>query len=447
MPRLRSPLLVLALLVSLLAASKSTVARAETRTFASAPEAFKLSHFGPMVFGTRATPTATAAGRASCVATFTGLQKVNVVMVPVILKLDLRVGPTRTVVASKTGAATITVEADVGVGNEVTCAVTLTTPYGQPAGAEGTVTASVPLDVQPPIVTKVYLQGATATTNLANREADYGPPGSTIIVDGKFLRNASVTVAGITVADAPTRFDDHLSFTVPANAPLGATQFVIQNSVSRTAVPFFVGIPAPTITSVAHERGVLTIGGTRFNPVVPRPRTPSRPVVKVGGVAYNVTWFTDWMLRVEVPDNTFGVVSVEASGGQVVGPVLRDQVLPVVASFVVTPGSLDYQGGVVQVTASVSDNVGVTSVVARITRPDGSVTGLPLRLSSGTAKLGDWTATFTQPVNMGSTALTYRFEATAADAAGNLGRRDGTTLTVGPRPPSSSPSLPKRPSI
>ena len=321
------PRFILAPALVLAASLDSNAARAEVRSLTLPGESFRVAYGGPNVFVTRAQETPTAPGRASCNATFSGKQKVGFAELDTQLKVVLEV-PFGAVLASATGASPLSVTGDVppevAGAKVVQCKISLVQP-ALPGSAEGTLTTVLPMDVQPPVVTQTYVLGGTSQMNVARREASYGPPGAFVSIDGKFLRNARVTVAGVPANVRPGRSDSALAFDVP-NARPGPTQLVIDNGLARVGVPFVVGIPAPTITRAVHNGTNLIIDGQYLDPVVPGRQAPI--TVKVGGTVFKVRVAMAGSLWVEAPSGTRGVVTVETAGGTATGPDLGAVILP-----------------------------------------------------------------------------------------------------------------------
>jgi parallel beta-helix repeat protein len=111
-----------------------------------------------------------------------------------------------------------------------------------------------------------------------------------------------------------------------------------------------------------------------------------------------------------------GVVTVEAP----------DRNAPQFGSCSLSPSSLPFTGGAVQIQASVTDNVGVASVQARILR-NGTVVGT-VDLTPGSAP--NFAGTFAAQPNRTDAAQEYAVELTATDAAGNITTVPCGTYTV-----------------
>ncbi|MFN3651776.1 MAG: hypothetical protein ACK47B_19550 [Armatimonadota bacterium] len=106
--------------------------------------------------------------------------------------------------------------------------------------------------------------------------------------------------------------------------------------------------------------------------------------------------------------------------------VQRDATPPSLSNCSVTPRSLPASGGDVVIRADATDDVGVTRVQAKVTRPDLTVETILLARTSGDT----FEATYTAAANSGSTAATYSVEIGAEDGALNLATEPCGTFEV-----------------
>lgn len=94
------------------------------------------------------------------------------------------------------------------------------------------------------------------------------------------------------------------------------------------------------------------------------------------------------------------------------------------------PPRLTPLGGNVRLRVIVSDDHGVASTQAKVTKPDGTKTTIDLMRTSDAATDGLWEGTFTAPMNKSRTDQTYQVTFTARDFAGNHATSEEITFTV-----------------
>lgn len=113
-----------------------------------------------------------------------------------------------------------------------------------------------------------------------------------------------------------------------------------------------------------------------------------------------------------------------------------DTIPPVISSPSVQPTLVQPVGADVTIRATVTDNVGVTSVTATITKPDNSKITLTMNLS-GTST---YTAIWKPDVTSIDPGASIKIVITAKDAAGNTTNSPTLTVTFeGPPPPPPPP--------
>lgn len=103
-----------------------------------------------------------------------------------------------------------------------------------------------------------------------------------------------------------------------------------------------------------------------------------------------------------------------------------DSQAPVISACQVAPRSLLARGGVVTITATVTDDVAVSTVRAIITRPDGTQVPVNLTSQGGSNYLGNYAV----PANSGATPQNYQVVINAQDSSGNPATADCGTVTV-----------------
>ncbi|MCS6861506.1 MAG: Ig-like domain repeat protein [Abditibacteriales bacterium] len=105
---------------------------------------------------------------------------------------------------------------------------------------------------------------------------------------------------------------------------------------------------------------------------------------------------------------------------------------PSLSSPQADPPRLTPLGGNVRLSVIVTDDEGVASVQAKITKPDGNRTTIDLMMTmvSDATTGGLWEGTFTAPMNKGKTDQTYKVTFTAKDSAGNQATSEEITFTV-----------------
>ena len=115
----------------------------------------------------------------------------------------------------------------------------------------------------------------------------------------------------------------------------------------------------------------------------------------------------------------------------------EDTVAPVLSNAKVGPSVLPKEGGIVTLSADVTDEVGVTGVSAVVTLPDNNTVTVSLT-DSGT---GTWTGTYTAEPNATLEDLSYTVTFIASDAAGNESGPLAATFTVPLTPDTVAPVL------
>jgi hypothetical protein len=96
------------------------------------------------------------------------------------------------------------------------------------------------------------------------------------------------------------------------------------------------------------------------------------------------------------------------------GRALAEDTPPLVSNGVITPGSLPYLGGTVTISADAVDDVGVTTVYANVTNPDGSLQSVQL-IQSGPQM---YSGTLTVGPNFTDSPVSYEIEVQATDTNG-----------------------------
>lgn len=94
--------------------------------------------------------------------------------------------------------------------------------------------------------------------------------------------------------------------------------------------------------------------------------------------------------------------------------VVNPNQAPVVVTCSVSPPSRGPAGGTFTITATVTDDLGVSSVTAAVTGPN-AIPPVTLALQSGSATSGTYTGAFTAPANATGTAQSYQVQLTATD--------------------------------
>ena len=112
-----------------------------------------------------------------------------------------------------------------------------------------------------------------------------------------------------------------------------------------------------------------------------------------------------------------------------------DTTAPQISGATATPSSLEPLKEDLTIGATVTDDVGVTSVEAKITKPDATTEKVMLTVTAGTTTFtGKWLAV----AGTARAAGTYTVEITAKDAANNAATPVKVTFTVGPPQPPSA---------
>ncbi len=96
------------------------------------------------------------------------------------------------------------------------------------------------------------------------------------------------------------------------------------------------------------------------------------------------------------------------------GSALAEDTPPLVSNGTITPGSLPYLGGTVTISADAVDDVGVTTVYANVTNPDGGLQSVQL-IQSGPQT---YSGTLTVGPNFTDSPVSYGIEVQATDTNG-----------------------------
>ncbi len=118
-------------------------------------------------------------------------------------------------------------------------------------------------------------------------------------------------------------------------------------------------------------------------------------------------------------------------GGGGGGGPQADTTAPTITGASATPTTLQPVGEDVTIQATVTDNVGVTSVTATVTPPTGSAVDVTMTKGAGDTWTGTW-QTATQAKGAGAV---YTIVITARDAANNTRTSSALTVTVEGPPP------------
>ncbi len=111
-----------------------------------------------------------------------------------------------------------------------------------------------------------------------------------------------------------------------------------------------------------------------------------------------------------------------------------DTTAPVISSPSATPDELPPIGGTITIRATVTDNIGVASVTASITKPNNTTVMVAMSTSSGSTYTATWRPDFSDLVPSG----VFKIVIIAKDAAGNTTTSPLLTVRVeGPPPPPS----------
>jgi hypothetical protein len=120
---------------------------------------------------------------------------------------------------------------------------------------------------------------------------------------------------------------------------------------------------------------------------------------------------------------------------------IKDRIPPQILTFNVSPMVFDYTGGKITVSASVSDDAAVKTVVAYEIKPDGQQSPVYLRLLNGTSSNGNWQISWDMLPNSGSDQLVYGVKVRAWDTSDNWIESKTLTITVAGRPKSDVKKL------
>lgn len=99
---------------------------------------------------------------------------------------------------------------------------------------------------------------------------------------------------------------------------------------------------------------------------------------------------------------------------------------PVITNPSITPASRNAAGGSFHISANVTDDISVSTVIARITKPDSNTVDVPLALQSGSLYAGDYTA----PGNFSNGDETYTAQIRATDGFNALSTLPAGSFTV-----------------
>ncbi|HHX39143.1 MAG TPA: hypothetical protein GX715_04190 [Armatimonadetes bacterium] len=121
-----------------------------------------------------------------------------------------------------------------------------------------------------------------------------------------------------------------------------------------------------------------------------------------------------------------------SSGGSSSGGMVDTQA-PTISNPRLSPTTLDFRGGVVTISAEVTDASGISSVIATVQGPGGSTETVELAQTTGTTYSATWGAS----ANSSTTAsVTYTVSVRATDTRGNVSPNHAAgTLTVLPPDP------------
>jgi YD repeat-containing protein len=287
-------------------------------------------------------------------------------------------------------------------------------------------------------ITRGTAPGALAILNFTPQQ---GGPGATVTIQGQgfsVTANANTVKFSGTPAAVTSATATSLVVTLPGAATTGPISVTVAGQTATSTNSFTV-LPLPTITSVAPSSvnvsttvpsfqvtGTNLTGSTfSFLPAF------SPPVVAVTGTSIDPTGATATLSLTIGPNTpgTYVLVAQNSVGGstaqgsaansvQVLNP--NTDVTPPAATITSPlPGASVIQGQVITIAVNATDNVGVTWV-------DLSVNGVP------TSSL------FTAPYNFAYTVptvgTTLAFQASARDAAGNVGTSSTVSVTVTPDP-------------
>lgn len=128
--------------------------------------------------------------------------------------------------------------------------------------------------------------------------------------------------------------------------------------------------------------------------------------------------------------DTNGALTIELIGDVQVAAQPQFDEAPAVSDPSVEPRELPASGGTVTIGVSASDNRGISSVEAAIVLPDGGSVAVPLEPISSSR----FEATFTAPVNSGTTPQQYAIQAVAYDDIGQWDSVDAGIVTVAAQP-------------
>ncbi len=220
------------------------------------------------------------------------------------------------------------------------------------------------------------------------------------------LPGIQVTVAGVDDV-SPVIIDCALGTdTLPVEGGLVPIDATIVDNVAVEYVQALVIRPDTTSFAVPLEPG----SENDFSADIPIPLNPD-PVEKV----YTVKLFAYDAVGNETHVDC-GTITQEAADG----------VAPEIVSCSVDPTELPHTGGQINLTAVITDNVGVGAVKATVTPAGGSPVDVPLTRGSG----DNWSALFTLAGNAASMPVVYTVALKAEDAAGNSTSQDCGTVTV-----------------
>ena len=179
-----------------------------------------------------------------------------------------------------------------------TGAITITTSAGEVTSADLPDGAGIFTIVDPPTITSL--------------SASSGIVGSSITITGTYLTDGTVMVGESVAEITDTPSDTSITFTVPADAQLGATTVSVTTAGGTVESEFTVLAPAPTITSLSATSAkagvVVTATGTNL----------IGATVKVHGASAVITGApTNTSVRFTVPNVVAGATTIviTTSGG------------------------------------------------------------------------------------------------------------------------------------
>lgn len=294
-------------------------------------------------------------------------------------------------------------------GGTVTIRADITDPSGV-LGAEAVVTypdaSTVHIPLTPQGTSSTYQGTFTAPANSALSPATYAVK----ITATDMLENASATDCGtfsVGGADAtpPVITSCQSSPTVlpPAGGAVTITAVVTDN-IGVRSVQGRISRPDGTVAVINLQPG----SGNSYSGVYQAPANPGT----------SDQTYTVFVVAMDGGNNT----AITRCGTFVVQA--PDTQAPTISACMVQPRRLPSPGGDFTITATVTDNRSVASVIAHVTGPSGT-TDIPLS-SPGNS----YTGVFTAPANLSAQDVNYQVTVTAVDSSGNPATMDCGTVSV-----------------